>query len=217
MKKLFFTIFSAICLLGFVGCLDITEELTVNKDGSGHYVSTMDAVKMSEQMAMLAAMDTTGEMIPKMKYTMDSSFIATSLATKDIKGITNIKLDTSKAYIYIISYDFKDIQTLNKALGVGKTAEQQDTYAWEKGKITRKDVPLSIGDMNMQDDSQKEMMKGFMADMKYKVIYNLPGKVKNASNKSFVLSEDKKVLKLDTNFGDIMEGKIKLGGEVSYK
>jgi hypothetical protein len=219
MKKLFFTIFSAVCLLGFVGCLDITEELTVNKDGSGHYVSTIDALKMSEQMTMFAAMDTTGEMIPKMKYTMDSSFLATTQLTKDIKGITNIKLDTSKSFVYIISYDFKDIESLNKALGAGKTADSQNTFAWEKGKITRKEVPLSLGmgDMNLQDDSQKEMMKGFMADMKYKVIYNLPGKVKNASNKSFVLSEDKKVLKLDTNFGEIMEGKIKLGGEVSYK
>lgn len=217
MKKLFFTIFSAICLLGFVGCLDITEELTVNKDGSGHYVSTMDAVKMSEQMTMFAAMDSTGEMIPKMKYTMDSSFLATALVTKELKGISNFTLDTSKAFVYIISYDFKDIETLNKALGAGKTAESQNTYTWEKGKITRKEVPLSIGDMNMQDDSQKEMMKGFMADMKYKVIYNFPGKVKNNTNKSFVLSEDKKVLKLDTNFGDIMEGKTKLGGEVSFK
>jgi hypothetical protein len=219
MKKLFFTIFSAICLLGFVGCLDITEELTVNKDGSGHFVNTIDAVKMSEQMTMLAAMDTTGEMIPKMKYTMDSSFLATALITKDLKGISNFKLDTSKAFVYTISYDFKDIQTLNKAIGAGKAAEQQNTFAWEKGKITRKEVPLSLGmgDMNLQDDSQKEMLKGFMADMKYKVIYNFPGKVKNTSNKSFVLSEDKKVLKLDTNFGDILEGKIKLGGDVSYK
>jgi hypothetical protein len=219
MKKLFLVLFSATCLFGFVGCLDITEELTVNKDGSGHFSNTIDAVKMSEQLTMFAAMDTTGEMIPKMKYTMDSSFLATTLAAKDIKGITNIKLDTSKAYVYIISYDFKDIETLNKALGAGKTADSQKTYAWEKGKITRKEVPLSLGmgDMNLQDDSQKEMLKSFMADMKYKVIYNLPGKVKNTSNKSFVLSEDKKVLKLDTNFGEIMEGKIKLGGEVSYK
>jgi hypothetical protein len=205
MKKLFFVLFSAACLLGFVGCLDITEELTVNKDGSGHFVNTIDAIKMSEQMTMFAAMDTTGEMIPKMKYTMDSSFLATTVATKAIKGITNIKLDTSKAYVYIISYDFKDIETLNKALGAGKTADSQNTYAWEKGKITRKEVPLSLGmgDMNMQD--------------KYKVIYNFPGSVKNATNKSFVLSADKKTLKLDTNFGDIMEGKTKLGGEVSYK
>ena len=217
MKKLFFTIFSALSLFGFVGCLDIVEELTVNKDGSGHYVSTLDAVKMSEQMALFASMDSTGEMIPKMKNTMDSSFLVTSLAIKEIKGISNFNLDTSKAYVYIISYDFKDIETLNKALGAGKGAEQQKIYAWEKGKITRKDVPLSVGDLNLQDDSQKEMMKGFMADMKYKVIYNLPGKVKNATNKSFVLSEDKKILKLDTNFSDIMDGKIKLGGEVSYK
>jgi hypothetical protein len=217
MNKLFLLVCSIVCLFSFVGCLDIAEELTMKNDGSGHYVSTIDAVKMSEQMAMVAAMDTTGEMVPKMKYSMDSSFLATAKDAKKIEGITNYTLDTSKAWVYIISFDFKNVAALNKAVGAGKASSQQDLYAWEKGKITRKDVPLSFGEMNMEDDSQKEMMKGFMKDMKYTVTFNVPSKVKETTNKSFVVAADKKSIKLDCTFLDIMEGKIKLGNSVSYK
>jgi hypothetical protein len=217
MKKLLFTILSSICLFGIVGCLDITEELTVKQDGSGHYVNTINAEKMSEQMSMFAMMDSTGEMIPKMKHTMDSSFVATAEATKAIKGITNYSLDTSMPFIYIISFDFKNVESLNAAAGAGKANGQQNIYAWEKGKISRKDIPLSIGDMNLDDPSQKDMMKGFMADMKYKVIFNLPSKVKNSTNKSFTISEDKKTVKMESNLLDVVEGKVKLSNEVTYK
>jgi hypothetical protein len=217
MNKLFLSLFLLVCTINFVGCLDITEELSMQNDGSGHYLNTIDAVKMSEQMSMFASMDSTGEMIPKMKYSMDSGFIANGESAKKIAGISNYKIDTSKAWVYIISFDFKNVDALNKAIGIGKSSTQQDVYAWEKGKITRKDIPLSIADMNMDDPSQKEMMKGFMADMKYKVIFNVPSKVKDASNKSFVMSSDKKSVKIDCSFLDVVEGKIKLSNTVVYK
>lgn len=218
MKKLLMILVAATFTMSFVGCLDIMEEITVNKDGSGHYVSTIDAAKMSEQISMLAAMDSTGEMIPKFKYSMDSTFVSTADATKKMSGISNYKLDTSKPFFYVISYDFKDVKSLNDAIGKDKKAAQQGMYAWEKGKITRNDVPFDLGGMgDMGGSENKEMMKGFMQDMKYKVIINLPGKAKDVSNKSFTLSEDKKVVTLETNFADIMDGKVKVGSEVKYK
>jgi hypothetical protein len=217
MNKLFLLLISLVCIINFVGCLDITEELSMQNDGSGHYVNTIDAVKMSEQMSMFAAMDSTGEMLPKMKYSMDSGFVANGESAKKIEGISNYKIDTSKSWVYVISFDFKHVAALNKAVGVGKASTQQDLYAWEKGKITRKDIPLSIGDMDLDDPAQKDMMKGFMADMKYKVIFNVPSKVKEASNKSFVMSVDKKSVKIDCSFLDVVEGKIKLSNTVTYK
>jgi hypothetical protein len=217
MNKLFLLLISLVCIVGFVGCLDITEELSMQADGSGHYVNTIDAVKMSEQMSMFASMDSTGEMIPKMKNQMDSSFLANGNVAQKISGISNYKLDTSKAWVYVISFDFKNVAALNKAVNAGKAGTPPDLYSWEKGKISRKDIPLSFGDMDMSDPTQKDMMKGFMADMKYKVIFNLPGKVKNTTNKSFIMSENKKTVKIDCSFLDVMEGKIKLSNEVTYK
>jgi hypothetical protein len=207
----------AVSLLSLTGCFDITEEITVNKDGSGVYTSTIDATKLEEQLQMFAAMDTTGEMIPKLKYSLDSSFAANWEAYKTVKGISDVKIDTSKKFVYTVTMNYANINALNAALAKDKAVGQQKLYSWEKGKITRQDIPLNMNDMKTDDESQKEMMKTFLKDMKYKIIFHLPSNVKEISNKSAIVSADKKTVTIEANLLDITEDKVKLGTQVTYK
>ena len=207
----------AASIVSLAGCFDITEDVTINKDGSGKYANTIDATKLAEQMKMFAAFDSTGEMIPKLKYSLDSSFASTWDAYKSIKDITNIKIDTSKEYVYTVALDFKNIAALNAALSKDKSANQQNMYTWEKGKISRQDMPLNLSDLKTEDEQQKEMMKGFLKDMTYKIIFHLPNSVKKVSNKSATISQDKKTVTLEANLLDVTEDKVKLGTEVTYK
>ncbi len=217
MKKLFFALF-ALVTLSFTACFDITEEITVAKSGSGQYVTIIDASKLAEQMTLFAAFDTTGEMIPRMKYSLDSTFSTTWDGYRAVAGITNVKVDTSKQYVYKLTMDFKEVKALNAALNKGKTTDQQDAYAWEKGKLIRKDLALNLGDIGagMEDESQKEMLKGFLKDMTYKIVFHLPESVKKSSNEAATVSADKKTVTLDMNMLDIMDKKVKLGNEITY-
>ena len=207
----------AVSLLSLTGCFDITEEITVNKDGSGIYMNKIDASKLAEQMKMLAAMDTTGEMMPKLKYSLDSSFASAWDSYKGIKGISNVKIDTSKEFVYIVTMNYANVDALNTALAKDKAVGEQKMYSWEKGKITRQDIPLNMNDMKSDDDQQKEMMKSFLSDMKYKIIFHLPGNVKEISNKAATLSDDKKTVTLEANLLDVTDDKVKLGTQVTYK
>jgi hypothetical protein len=218
MKKIFYlaSLFSTLSFL--TGCFDISEEITIKKDGKGQYINKIDASKFAEQMTIFAAFDSTGEMIPKLKYSLDSTFSVQFSKYYKVKGISNVKIDTSKEYIYTVSMDFNDINSLNEALSIDKPNDQKNLYSWEKGKISRKDVPLNLGsDMKMDDESQKEMLKGFLQDMKYTITYKLPGKVKDCSNKEVKISDDKMTVTLEGNMNDVMEGKIKLGSDITYK
>jgi hypothetical protein len=217
MKKFFSMILVAVSLLSVTGCFDITEEITVNKDGSGQYVNKIDATKMAEQMQMLAAMDTTGEMIPKLKYSLDSSFASTWDTYKNIKGISNVKVDTSKAYVYIVTFNYANIDALNEALAKDKSVGEQKLYSWEKGKLTRQDLPLNMNDMKTDDEQQKEMMKTFLAEMKYRIVFHLPNNVKDVSNKAATISDDKKTVTVEANLLEITEDKVKLGTQITYK
>ncbi len=217
MKKYFSFLLAVAMIVSFSSCFDITEEITVQKNGSGLYINRIDAKKFAEQMQLFAAFDTTGEMIPKLKYSLDSSFSATWDTYKSVKGISNLKIDTSEAYVYILNMDFENVSALNSALGLNKSANEQNLYSWEKGKLSRKDVPLNLGDMKTEDESQMEMIKGYLSDMKYTIIYNLPGKVKDVSNKDSKTSDDKKKVTLACNLLDVIDGKVKLSNEVSYK
>ncbi len=208
---------AAVSLLSLTGCFDITEEITVNKDGSGQYMNKIDASKLADQLKMLAAFDTTGEMIPKLKYSLDSSFASIWDSYKNIKGISNVKIDTSKEYVYIVTMNYANVDALNTALSKDKSVGEQKLYSWEKGKITRQDIPLNLNDMKSDDEQQKEMMKSFLGDMKYRIIFNLPGNVKDISNKAATLSENKKTVTLEATLLDVTDDKVKLGTQVTYK
>ena len=217
MKKIINALLFAASVFTMTACFDITEDITLNKDGSGTYVSTTDASKLTEQLSMLAAMDTTGELMPKLKYSLDSSFSANFGQYAAIKGVSNVKIDTSKEYTYKVTLDFKNIETLNAVINVDKKEDtQKNLYAWSKGKLTRKDSGVGMGDMAMEDEQQKEMAKSMLKDMKYKIVYHLPKKVSGMTNKKAILSSDKKTVTLEGSLLDIMDKKLSLGNEVKY-
>ena len=219
MKKLFNALLAAFSLLTFTACFDITEDVTVNKDGSGIYVSTMDATKLGEQLKAFAAFDSTGEMIPKLKYSLDSTFRDLWTRYSKVKGISNLKIDTSKEYVYKMTMNFTDFTALNTAINIDKKdATQKDIYTWEKGKVSRKDAAMNLGDLGAGgDDQQKEMAKGMLKEMTYKTIFRLPNDVKTVSNKAAKIESDKKTVVLECNLLEATEGTVKLGTEINYK
>lgn len=218
MKKIIHTLLIAASVFTMTACFDITEEITVNKNGSGTYTSITDASKLSEQLQMLAAMDTTGQLIPKMKFSLDSTFNENFKQYATLKGVSKIKVDTSTAYVYKVTLDFEDINALNAVINVDKKeAAQKNLYSWSKGKLTRKDSGIGgMGEMDMEDESQKEMAKSMLKDMKYNIIYHFPKKVSGMTNKDAKLSDDKKTVKLECSLLDIMDKKVSLSNEVKY-
>jgi hypothetical protein len=218
MKKIINTLLVAVSVFTMTACFDITEDVTINKDGSGTYVSITDASKLSEQLSMLAAMDTTGELIPKMKFSLDSSFAENFKQYAAIKGVSKIKVDTSKEYVYKVTLDFANIDALNGVINVDKKdAAQKNLYSWSKGKLARKDSGIGgMGEMDMEDDQQKEMAKSMLKDMKYSIIYHFPKKVSGMTNKEAKLSSDKKTVTLECSLLDVMDKKVKLSNEVKY-
>ncbi len=219
MKKIFGFLL-LLSSLTLTGCLEILEELTVKKDGSGSFVYRVDAAKMMEQMSAFAAMDTTGEMIPKMKHSLDSTFMSQWEKYKEIKGISNIKVDTSTEYVYKVSFDFVDFAALNAARNLEQKPENQNAYAFEKGKIIRKnnigDMPANLTGEN-SDEESSAMAKQMLAEMKYTLIFHLPNKVKEVTNKAAVIADDKTTVTLETNLGDVIEKKTEIGLEINYK
>ncbi len=227
MKKLLYFL-SVVLTISLASCLDILEEIRLKKDGSGAYTMRIDATEFMTQMESFAAMDTTGEMMPKMKHTLDSSFGEVSKLYVGIKGISNIKLDTSTAGVYVTTFDFENVAALNAAMEKSeesKKGEAKSTkvrYNFEKGKFTRSntfgelDLASLLGDSG-EDQSQKEMVNGMLEQMKMTIRYYLPEKVKDVDNKKAVISEDKMSVSLETNFKELSEKKVGLGLEVKFK
>jgi hypothetical protein len=218
--------------LFLTGCLNITEEIFLEKNGSGRYVSTLDMSKMKEMLDMVKAFapDSTGS--NEMDLSKLDSISDMLGDFSGIPGITNIKKEKKDENTYIVSFDFKDIASLNEAMKRKNKKDSIQTagdfFSFTPGQFTCNDTSLSgindamkgLSGEQASNDSvamAMTMMKGMMGDMKYTSIYHFPGKVTSYSNKLATLSEDGKTLTLVLNLFDESQQNKTLQNKIQYK
>ncbi len=224
MQKKFWLLLITCFSMSLSGCLDVLEEITLKKDGSGTFVNKMDASKAAEMITTLSALDSTGQMGAQMKFTFDSIFDAEWHKYKMIAGISNIKIDTSQPFIYQVSMDFENINALNTAMIAGKEDIEalKNLFTFEKGLFERKDhmAGFDLGKIsgeNDSDESTKEMTRNLIKEMTYSIVYNLPYAVKSMTHSSATLTDDKKTVRLKCSFLDLMDKKIGIGNKIVLK
>lgn len=218
-----------LAVLFLSGCINITEEVFLEKNGSGKYVMTLDMEKMMEMMDMLksfapdsatAGKELDGSAMDSLVNTMGGDLSA-------VPGITEFKKEKQGKSTVVVSFRFRDIQALNDAMRKRneKSSNKEDLYAFSKGSFEFRDTTnFGLNDAmkelnNAGSDSLQaamEMVRAMMGDMTYTTIYHLPGKVKNISNKDAVISADGKTVTLKVNMMDRQKA-MSLRNKVSYK
>jgi len=114
----------------FSGCLDTVEELTITKDGSGIYKTTMDMSGMFDMIEMMAAMDTSSNsQLKKLsEKDIDSTFNLRSIMDTTA-GITEeqrqlykdatmslIMKQKDKVFKMAMNYPFKKLEDVQKII-----------------------------------------------------------------------------------------------------
>ena len=202
MKKLQFIIF--ILSLFFTSCT-ITQEFNFKKDFSG---SAKIAIDMGAFINMMSGIDSTGAQSANLKDSLDFAFDESAKKLKDV-GVTNIEYgwkDDDK--VMFLSYDFADIDILNKAMNAsddGNTAFTKNTdnddhvYFIRKGKIlTYEGVKSNSDSINTKD---MESMKDYY---KYKLIFTFERKIKTVDNPNISLTNNNKKAVLETSLFDVI-------------
>lgn len=217
------TVLSAFLFLSvFTGCIEVIEELTVTKDGKGHYRKTMDMSQLLSMKEMLGGAAKEGTDSTTNSGTENSDNPAESIAKewyaiKNMEGLSNVTIDTA-GYVFTLNYDFESETALNKAIAAeSKDSPQANVYNLSGKSVSRTGLG-STGDLlgEGEDDENMEMMKTFFSDMKYKLVINLPGRVKSVSNKKATI-ENNKTVKLETNLKDLVEKTSSLEMKIDFK
>ncbi|WP_338791220.1 hypothetical protein V9L05_01720 [Bernardetia sp. Wsw4-3y2] len=249
MKNIFRRFYSlaivAILAISLTSCFDLKEEVTINKDGSGSFIQTIDLgnnpmIQMALNMQSDSAKSANKEM-----NKMDSTLEETKAKLSKVKGISNIKTAAStEGMKFTVMYDFEDVDALNRAINASKEEKEgevkimQKQYSFKKGEFTRANS-FSMGDNGMDmseimggkkdDDKEqteeekaqmKQMMQMFFGGANYTYIVHVPNQVKSYSNKSnTTVSEDKKTLTMTIPFLDLMQEdkKVDIGNSVKFK
>ena len=191
----------------FTGCFEMIEEVNHNsKKGTGTYKFVIDMSGAKMMLEMAAAMDTTGQVTLDTLGAVSKEFFN---KVDGLSGISNIKeVNDSKNYIFGVQFDYSSIAALNVAAGQLFEDGQLNSGAGEtlfqgtKKRFERLDVSAfsSMLDQMMGTGGiegggeEMEMIKTFMGDVSYTMVYTFDKKVKKMSNDQATLSSDKKTV-----------------------
>ena len=242
MKRLTLLVMLSFGLL-FTGCIDIVEEVFINKDGSGKYLVTMDMSSlMGPEMKgmMQEMMQQEGEDDPSMENIELDSMIyfkdinpemLEELERPDVfkSAFMHMQMSDSKEMMVIeFGLDFKDISDIdyfNKNLdklgegnpmggGIdGGLLPKVDKLFSLNGKTLTRH-PTPEGS-EMFSDEEMEFASMMFATATYKTVYHFPGKVKKTSIPGAKIQGNELVV--EESMINIIKGEAKLDGTVKFK
>ena len=209
-------------LLFLTSCFDILDKVNIKADGSGDYTLILNASKSKTRIASLSKMETVnGKKIPK-KSEIEAKINQAAHIFKSTPGISNVKTSMDfDNYIIKLSCSFKKIENINAGLENLKAK-----------KILGKMIPTNMYNQNIEkktftrnktntfkEDYNKLTAadKAVFATAKYVSVMQFENAIKSQSNSVYLLSPNKKALKLEGNILDFILQKKQLQNNILFQ
>ncbi|GAA5091092.1 hypothetical protein GCM10023210_18050 [Chryseobacterium ginsengisoli] len=222
MKTFLKQFFLLIPLLFLTSCFDILDKINVKADGSGEYTIILNASKSKTRLASISKMETiNGKKVPK-RPEIESKINEAARIFKATPGISNVKTSMDfDNYIIKLSCNFKKIENINAGLEqlkakniLGKMIPTQIYSQNIAGKsFTRNKVNTFKSDYDKMSKADKEIFN----DAKYTSVMQFENTVKSQTNSSYLLSPNKKAVKLEANILDLILQKKQLQNNILFQ
>lgn len=222
MKKILKLFLLLLPLLFLTSCFDILDKVNVKADGTGEYTIILNASKSKTRLASISKMETiNGKKVPK-KSEIENKINEAAKIFKGTPGISNVKTSMDfDNYIIKLSCNFKKIENINAGLEklkaqkiLGKMVPTQ-VYSQnlEKKTLTRNKVNTFKTDYDKMSKADKEVFN----DAKYTSIMQFESTVKSQTNNMYVLSPNKKALKLEADILDLILQKKQIQNTILFQ
>ena len=111
----------AICILllplFLISCFEVLEEVSLNKDGSGHFKYTVNFSQSASQIRSLLLQEHVDGYVVPSRQKINKKYTDICRLTRQVKGISNVDYNCDLEYfIFTYSCDFSDITALNSAV-----------------------------------------------------------------------------------------------------
>lgn len=125
-------------------CFEVREKLHLKENGSGQFVYTLDFSQSQSALSMAKMMaDFRNKTSPDKK--IKNSVDKTLEALQSTDGISNAAVNRDdERFIYKVSFDFRDVESLNAALNKFVKSEEEITFFTYDGKNFSRTDAVSI-------------------------------------------------------------------------
>ncbi|MCJ7934131.1 MAG: hypothetical protein MUW56_10965 [Chryseobacterium sp.] len=203
-------------------CFDILDKVHVKADGTGEYTIILNASKSKTRLASISKMESiNGKKVPK-KQEIENKINEAAKIFKGTPGITNVKTSMDfDNYIIKLSCSFKKIENINAGLEklkaqniVGKMIPTQIySQNLEKKSLVRNKVNTFKADYDKMSKADKEVFN----DARYTSVMQFENTVKSQTNSSYLLSPNKKAIKLEAYILDLILQKKQIHNTILFQ
>jgi hypothetical protein len=204
-----------------VGCFEVREEITLNRNRSGTYRLVVDISGMSGMMDQLGETlggeDATEEGGGPAGGAMEPDMAEQADLLNQVEGISNVSAVADGGGIGL-SFDFKNLTALNDALDV--LAAQDDSGASSPLEFTRcslaRGAGIGLGFDGEQEEDGMDMLA--MMEPTYTLVFTAPRKIRSVSNEAgATLSVDGKTLTITASLAEVASGALDLTNVIKYR
>lgn len=209
-------------LLLLASCFDILDKVNVKADGTGEYTIILNASKSKTRIASISKMETiNGKKVPK-KSEIENKINEAAKIFRGTAGISNVKTTMDfDNYIIKLSCNFKKIENINAGLEqlkakniLGKMVPTQIySQSIDKKTFTRNKINTFKSDYDKMSTADKEIFN----NAKYTSVLQFENSVKSQTNTSYLLSPNKKALKLEANILDLILQKKPIQNNILFQ
>lgn len=204
-KFVWLLIFLPVIILN--GCITIFEKYEINSDGSG----TMEyLVDMSELQALIEVFS---DSLDLSEINLSETFTLAVPELEIMKGIHNVKIaGNEEKFIFGIRFDFKDMESLNKALGLlfeDKERTETNFVDMKRKKFTRYNA---MSDQFSHESMMKEgmsidesVMKDILDRMQYKISMSFEKDIRRVKTMADYEAEGTKSILIKANFNQMLD------------
>jgi len=213
-KQKLFLVLTIILSLSFTSCIDIIEEITINKDKSGKVYIRVSAGMLGSMLSMASAYVDT-DIITEVKTFPQKK----AKELKKIKGISKVKaVNKLSSGIVGIKFNFNNNKALNKAYY--KLLDQEKKWYYpsivkvKKHKLKKRNLaPIIRNYVKKNQAAFKDV--DVLKKINYKVVYNFPAEVKKVKNSKSKIIKKKRVIQKHSIHA-ILNSDVNIGNKIKY-
>jgi len=203
-------------------CFEIIEEVSFNKDGSGHVTLTMNLSKSKTKLNSIMLLDSINSYKVPSRADIRNQISQAIRKAKQIPGISNIKnTEDFDEYIFTVSCDFTNVDALNTVISTFSTKKdaalikQQKHFSFDKDKNTFT--------RNYHYNIAKEFKKTNMEDRKVfetatmTTIYRFQTPIASSKNTTAKIAGSKKAIMLRVTAQDIIKNRNTIKNQIQLQ
>ena len=203
-------------------CFEIVEEVSFNKDGSGHVTLTLNLSKSKSKLNSIMLLDSINDYHVPSEVEIRKQIAEAVNRVKTIEGISNLKNTINfNDFIFTFSCDFVDTDALNTVISNFST--RKDAALIKQTKHFNFDKSNNTFTRNYHYNIAKEFKKTKMKDREifetasFTTIYRFETPIATSENITAKIAGSKKAIMLKVSAQDIIQNKNSIKNQIKLQ